>query len=172
MPPTITTSLDGLPANVTTLLSQFAEKTKDSIGADLVSIVLYGSGAEGKLGPASDVNVVVVLRAFVPQRVAGIQGTYLAAHAAIKLTAMFLLEDEIPSATDFFAQKFADIVRRHKVLYGKDVFSSIAISRERKVFRLRQMLLNLTLRLRGSYVSHAQRPERIARILADLAGPL
>ena len=58
------------------------------------------------------------------------------------------------------------------MLYGKDVFSGIAIDHERKLFRLRQMLPNLTLRLRGSCISHGQQPEQVTRILADLAGPL
>ena len=103
MPPTITASTENLPANVATLLSQFVETAKASFASDLVSIVLYGSGAEGKLGPASDVNVLLVLRAFAPEKVVGVQGLYLAAHAAIKLNAMFLLEDEVAPATEFFA---------------------------------------------------------------------
>ena len=47
--------------------------------------------------------------------------------------------------------KFADIVRRHRVLHGVDPFAGVTISRAAAVTRVRQVLLNLVLRLRASY---------------------
>ena len=73
---------------------------------------------------------------------------------------MFLLESEIPSAVECFAQKFADILRRHRVLFGKEVFAARQVPRGPEIFRLRQILLNLTLRLREAYVSRGSRPSR------------
>src|SRR5262249_52923916 len=70
------------------------------------------------------------------------------------------------------AQKFADIARRHRILYGKDVLAGLDVPRTAEIFRLRQILLNLTLRLREAYVARGRRPEQVARILADTLGPL
>jgi hypothetical protein len=44
-----TTILEKLPANIGAVLSAFVNTAKNTLGSDLVSIVLYGSGAEGKL---------------------------------------------------------------------------------------------------------------------------
>lgn len=168
----MTGRLDGLPPQVVTVLSEFIAETQAACGDDLVSIVLFGSAADGHLSPTSDVNVLVVLRAFASERIDGMRNTFLAAEAAIKLRVMFLLEREIDAATELFAQKFADILRRHRTIYGAEVFSAIQIPREAKLFRLRQVLLNLTIRLRGAYVSRGQQPEQVLRLLADSFGPL
>jgi predicted nucleotidyltransferase len=166
------TLLDGVPARVTTVLTDVVATLRDAWATDLVSVVLFGSAAEGKLGPTSDVNLLVVLRTFTPDQVARARDGLLAAEAAIKLRAMFVLDSELPSAANMFAQKFADILRRHRVIFGRDVLSSLKVARQAEIFRLRQVLLNLTLRLRDAYVSHGHQPEQVARILADVLGPL
>jgi predicted nucleotidyltransferase len=164
--------LDGLPAHVATVLSDFAGKAREVLADDLVSIVLFGSAAEGRLKATSDVNLILVLRAFEAEKLAQLGDQLLAADAAIQLRVMFLLESEIPAAVECFAQKFADILRRHRVIFGKDVFAATRVPRAPEIFRLRQILLNLTLRLREAYVSRGQRPEQVVRVLADALGPL
>ncbi len=172
MPQTTSPVIEGLPASVATLLSQFVAAAKETYGTELVSVVLYGSGAEGKLAPTSDVNVLVVLQSFARDKGDRLQNTFLAAEAAIRLRAMFLLREEIPAAVELFAQKFADIFRRNKVLYGSDPFAGITISRKDQIFRLRQILLNLTLRLREAYVARSQNDAEVLRIMANVFGPL
>jgi predicted nucleotidyltransferase len=138
----------------------------------LRSIVLYGSAAEGRLRKTSDVNVIVVLERFDVARLDGLREPLRAAHAAIELTAMFLLEREIPAAVEAFAVKFADIRHRHHVLLGSDPFGSIAPSRAAEIARLRQVLLNTVLRLRQAYLLRSLRDEQAARVVADTAGPI
>jgi hypothetical protein len=164
--------LEGVPANVATVLSTFITTAIDAYSDDLSSVVLYGSAAEGKLTSTSDVNLLVILRSFSRDKTDRIRDSFLAAQAAINLQAMFLLEDEVSSASELFAQKFTDILRRHRVIFGKDPFSTIKIDRADKIFRLRQILLNLALRLRATYVARSQRPEQISRMLTEIAGPL
>jgi predicted nucleotidyltransferase len=164
--------LEGLPGNVAIVLSAFLAAARNDLAADLVSAVLFGSAAEGKLGPTSDVNLLLVLRTFAPDKVGPLRDAFLTAEAAIKLRVMFVLEDEVSSAAELFAQKFADILRRHRTVFGKDVLGPLKVARQSEVFRLRQILLNLVLRLREAYVARGQRPEQVAHILADTFGPL
>ena len=44
--------------------------------------------------------------------------------------------------------KFADIAARHAVIDGRDVFAGLTQSRAAQLTRVRQVLLNLLLRLR------------------------
>jgi len=166
------TRLDGLPGNVAATLSTFLAAARDALAADFVSAVLFGSAAEGKLGPTSDVNLLLVLRKFAPDKILQLRDAFLAAEAAIKLRVMFVQADEVSSAAEFFAQKFADILRRHRIVFGQDVLAALKVSRRAEIFRLRQILLNLVLRLRESYVARGHRPEQVALILADTFGPL
>jgi len=164
--------LDGLPETVAAGLADFIDAARKTLSADLVSAVLFGSAADGRLAPTSDVNVLLVLQAFSPEKFSALRDTLLRAEAAINLRVMFLLETELPSAAEFFAQKFADIRRRHRTLFGRDVLASLAIPRGAKIFRLRQMLLNVVLRTREAYVTRGRRPEQVTRILAEALGPL
>lgn len=155
-----------------TALSKFVDDAKGALGDDLRSIVLYGSAAEDKLRITSDVNIVLVLHRFSPEKMDPFREPFRLAHASIRLTAMFLLADEITSAAEAFAVKFGDIISRHRVLFGDDPFLHLDISRAATVRRLQQVLLNLVLRLRHEYVLSSLREEQAAFAIADAAGPL
>jgi predicted nucleotidyltransferase len=161
-----------LPPDVGRMLDAFVGAARDSFGDELVSVVLFGSAAEGRMRRTSDVNLIVVLRAFDPERAARLAGAYQTASAAIHLDAMFLLEAEVPAAVEAFAVKFADVLRRRRVLHGPDPFTDVRPSRQAEILRLRQVLLNLTLRLRRRYLQDATREEQLALAIADAAGPL
>ncbi|MBV9687112.1 MAG: hypothetical protein JO096_07850 [Alphaproteobacteria bacterium] len=134
--------------------------------------MLFGSAAEGRLRATSDVNLVVVLRRVDPKKLDAIGEAYRFAHAAVGLSAMFLLESEIAVAKDAFAVKFADIITRHKVLYGSDPFVGLTVSREAALHRLLQVLVNLQLRLREHYALSSAYDEQLVRAAADAIGPL
>src|SRR5688572_10756171 len=118
------TALSGLPANVAAILENFVGEARDALGSGLVSVVLFGSAADGQLTETSDVNLILVLAEFDAGKLEEISDTLQAAEAAIQLRVMFLLEREIPAAMECFAAKFADVLRRHRVLFGKEVFAA------------------------------------------------
>jgi predicted nucleotidyltransferase len=161
-----------LPEAVRGPLAAFTSAARRVFADDLLSVVLFGSAAEGRLRQTSDVNMVVVLRAANPTRLEEIGEAYRLAHAAIRLSAMFILESEIAVAKDAFAVKFADIVARHQVLYGSDPFAGLTISREAAMHRLLQVLVNLQLRLRERFALSSAFEEQLALAAADAVGPL
>jgi predicted nucleotidyltransferase len=163
---------ENLPETVRTGLATFLETARQAFGDDLAAVVLFGSAADGRLRPTSDVNVVVVLAGYDPARAAAIGDAYRLAQAAIRLSAMFIVESEIPAASEAFAVKFADIAARHVVLYGRDVFAGLTTSRAATLNRLRQVTLNLLLRLRETYVAGTPFPERLAYAAAEAVAPL
>jgi predicted nucleotidyltransferase len=167
-----TQSAASLPDSVNRALGDLVNAARDAFGDCLASIVLFGSAVEGRLRATSDVNVIVVLTAFQQPQVERFAPALRVARAAIRLQAMFLLASEIPAAVESFAQKFSDIARRRQVLYGPDPFAGLEPPRAATIYRTRQVLLNLILRLRESYAEQIGRDEQIALLLADAAGPL
>jgi predicted nucleotidyltransferase len=161
-----------LPEAVRTTLSEFTAAAQQAFAEDLLSVVLFGSAAEGRLRATSDVNVVLVLRHVDPKKLETIGEAYQFAHAAIRLSAMFILETEISVAKDAFAVKFADIIARHEVLYGPDPFVGLSVSREAALHRLLQVLVDLQLRLRERYALSSAYDEQLATAAADAVGPL
>ncbi|HYE94224.1 MAG TPA: hypothetical protein VEA38_24535 [Terriglobales bacterium] len=164
--------MSDLPAAVTRALDDFVAAARAAFEDTLVAVVLYGSAAEGAMRPSSDVNVIVVLTTFERGAAARLRGPAAVAHAAVGLSAMYLLREEIGAAAEAFAQKFADVRRRRRVLYGEDPFAGVAIPRRALLVRLDQVLLNLTLRLRAAYVTRGLHDEQLVGVVADVAGPL
>lgn len=161
-----------LPEDIARVLDEFTAAAREAFGDQLHSVVLYGSGAEGALRATSDVNVILVLGAFERERADRLREPLRVAHAAVRLKAMFLLAGEVAAATEAFAQKFDDVHRRHRVLWGSDPFAAITPSRAALVARVNQVLLNLTLRMRAAYVERSLRDEQLVRMVADAAAPL
>ena len=166
------TSLPGLPDTVGRALGDFVDAAKRVLGDDLAAVVLYGSAADGTLRASSDVNLILVLSSFDRSRLDSLREPLRFAAAVIRLKVMFLLEDEILPAVQAFAVKFADVLRRRRVLFGHDPFEPIVIPRAAMILRLRQVLLNLAIRLRESYMLRSLREEQLVQVIADSAGPL
>ncbi|OBV38234.1 nucleotidyltransferase domain-containing protein [Janthinobacterium psychrotolerans] len=161
-----------LPTEIERHLALFVGAAQNAFGADLTAAVLFGSAADGQLRATSDVNLLLLLRRFTPQSADVLRAPLRLAHAAVELQVMFLLEDELAPAADAFAVKFADIIARHRILFGSDPFASLHTSREAVLRRLRQVLLNQQLRMRERYLLLSLNEEQLAGAIADAAGPL
>jgi predicted nucleotidyltransferase len=154
------------------VLAEFVARAQSAFGDELRAIVLFGSAAEGRLRATSDVNLVVVLRRFERVQAEQLQRPLRVAQATVRLTPMFLLEAEVPAVAEAFAVKFDDILHRRTLLFGTDPFEQLAIPRAARIFRLKQVLLNLKLRLREQFVSRGLREEQLVLAIADTAAPL
>jgi predicted nucleotidyltransferase len=161
-----------LPAEVTDELDRLVDAARRALGEDLQALVLYGSAAEGRLRATSDVNLVFVLRRFEQERIAALQEPLRTARATVGAAPMFLLASELLDAAEAFAVKFADLLRRRRVLHGEDPFAGLVVPRAAQVRRLRQVVLNQVLRMRERFAVAGLREEQLARALAEAAGPL
>jgi predicted nucleotidyltransferase len=160
-----------VPDDVQRVIDGLVASAREVFGEALRSVILFGSAAEGRMRATSDVNLLFVLTRF-DRTVDAFREPFRFARTAANVSAMFVLNAELDAVAEAFAQKFADIGRRHVVLYGDDAVARISIPRVALVTRLRQVLLNLTLRLRETYVERSLREEQCAVVVADTAGPL
>ena len=161
-----------LPAHVNRVLEEFIAAARQVCGDALRAVVLYGSGAEGRLRATSDVNLILVLTEFTPHMADALREPLRVGQAAARLAVMFLLESEVSAAVNAYAVKYLDIIHRHRILYGSNPFEGLSFSRDACVFRLKQVLLNLRLRLRSLYILRGLNEEQLALVVADAAGPL
>jgi predicted nucleotidyltransferase len=165
-------ALADLPTMVAAMLKTLLATAAGSLGSELRSVVLFGSAAEGRLRATSDVNLIFVLTRFDQAKIDPVREALRAAQAAARVSVMFLLASEVADAAEVFAVKFADIARRHRVLFGDDAFAGISASRSARILRLRQVLLNLVLRLRERYAFTSLREEQLALVVAEAAGAM
>ncbi|MCI0413298.1 hypothetical protein L0222_10930 [bacterium] len=169
---TVSLDLSGLPEGVSRTLSEVISKSLETLGSNLQSVVLYGSAAENRLRPTSDLNLIFVLSNFNRAQVDPLREPLRSAYVTHRLSVMFLLESEINAAIEAFPVKFSDILNRRRVLHGSDPFTGRKIPRSLSIIRLKQVLMNLKLRMRNLYMLRSLREEQLAMVIADMAGPL
>jgi predicted nucleotidyltransferase len=154
------------------VLSDVVDQAKAAFEDDLLSIVLFGSAAEDKLRPLSDVNLMFVLERFESGRADSFRETLRMAHSAVRASVMFMLKEELPIAAELFAVKFNDIQSRHRVLFGADLLAGHVVDEVELRRRLREVLLNLSIRLRERYVLISLHEEQLVTVIAKAAPPL
>jgi len=159
-----------LPPTVATVLQEFVATLADTLA--LESVILFGSAAEGRLRPTSDVNLLVIASDWTLEQLDAARTALRSGRAAAGLTVMFLKSAQVAAAVESFAVKFADIKARHRVLLGSSPFDSMQITREAALRRVQQVLLNLELRMRERYVMEGDRDERLEQMIADATGPI
>lgn len=161
-----------LPVAAEQVLTTLVQAARVALQDDLSCILLYGSGAEGRLRPSSDLNLLFVLKSFRRERVDAFREPLRMGRMAQRASVMFLLESELPLFAEAFAVKFDDLLRRHRVLYGENLLTRFAPSRPARIQRLRQIVFNLALRLRERYAALSLRDEQLVGVVNDLLGPL
>jgi len=129
-------------------IKEFVGKMQAAAGANLESVILYGSAASGDYNPEfSNVNLLCVLR----------DGSYpklLALAAVVKWwerqkqsPPLFMTREELERSTDVFAIELIDMQQHHRVLWGGDVIEGLKISmrlhRVQVEYELREKLLLL-----------------------------
>jgi predicted nucleotidyltransferase len=165
-------AIEDLPVAVRGVLTEFIDALVTVAGPALESVLLFGSAAEGRLRPTSDLNVLVMAASIDAAQLNALREPLRCGRAAAGLTVMFLEDAEFADACECFAMKFGDIKARHRVLYGRDPFTAFEIPRAAAIRRLQQVLLNLKLRLRERYALDGDQNDRLAASLADITGPV
>ena len=135
------------------LISEFVEKIRAASGANLVSVILYGSGAEGEFHPEySDLNVLCVLRDASFASLSKIADVVEWWRAKKHRPPLVLTPADLKTSADVFSIEFVDMKQRYRVLYGEDVLNTLHVPMtfhraqleyelREKLFLLRQHLL-------------------------------
>jgi hypothetical protein len=151
------------------LLNQLVEKLRKAHGADLVSVVLYGSAAEAGQHDEgfSDINVLSVLRQVSTRELAQAQPVFewWAQHQT--LPPLLLSEQEVASSTDCFAIEFHDMRHRRRILFGRDVIEGLVIDEAFYRVQVEYELRIKLLRLRQKAAAVLSNRTLLCRLLLD-----
>src|ERR1700690_181288 len=100
------------------LISEFVEKIKTAAGANLVSVILYGSGAEGEFHPEySDLNLLCVLRDASFASLSKLTETVEWWRKEKPHPPLLLTLAELKASADTFSIEFVDMKQRHRLLF-------------------------------------------------------
>ncbi|HEX6966969.1 MAG TPA: nucleotidyltransferase domain-containing protein [Gemmatimonadaceae bacterium] len=153
-----------------TLDDLVAQLTK-AFGSGLRSVVLYGSAAAGEHIPnRSDYNVLVIadgLDLETLRRGAAVSRAWAEVGNAAPL---ILTTHEWHSSADVFAMEYADILERHRVLYGAAPFDGIAVDKHDLRMELEHQAKGKVLQLRRAILaSHGEAKRHIELLSSSLS---
>jgi hypothetical protein len=109
-------------------ISDFIERLRDAAGANLESVILFGSAVAGDYHPEfSNVNLFCVIR---DSSFAALQALSPAVKwwdAQKQPPPLFMTHEELRRAVDVFTIELIDLQQHHRVLFGEDVVQGLSI---------------------------------------------
>ncbi|MDP9170680.1 MAG: nucleotidyltransferase domain-containing protein [Acidobacteriota bacterium] len=151
-----------------TELEELVEKLKKALGADLLSVVLYGSAVTGDHHENfSDYNVLCILNQVTPAELAASEPVFRWWKEQGNPSPLLLTEREVTNSADCFAIEFHDIREHHKILFGADLVSNLAIDTSFYRAQVEHDLRAKLLRLRQKASGILSDKDVLRRLLVD-----
>jgi len=133
-------------------INEFISRLRAASGENLLSVILYGSAADGEFHPDfSNVNLLCVLRESSFSALTAIAPAVEWWAKQKHHEPLVLTGEELERSTDVFSIEFLDMQQRHRVLFGEDVLNGLQIPmhlhRAQLEYELREKLILLRERL-------------------------
>jgi len=130
------------------LISDFVDKLRATAGDNLLSVVLYGSAAQGDFHPEySDLNLLCVVRETSFSALARISAVVEWWRGKKHHPPLVLTPEELRTTADVFSIEFLDMKQRYRVLWGEDVLKTLEVPmhlhRSQLEYELREKLFLL-----------------------------
>ncbi|MSV29264.1 MAG: nucleotidyltransferase domain-containing protein [Bryobacterales bacterium] len=154
--------------NIQRLLTEVVEKLKKTHGDALVSVVLYGSAAEGDHHAGySDINLLCVLRQVTPLELAAAEPVFKWWREKGNPSPLLLSRHELETSMDCFPIEFHDIKSQNRILFGEDVVSGLAVEYRYHRSQVEHELRAKQLRLRQKAAGVLSDQDLLRRLLGD-----
>jgi len=155
----------------TMTLDDLVTQLRAAYGARLNSVVLFGSAAAGEHIPKrSDYNVLLLLNEIDASSLASASGVARAWSDAGNPPPMTMTVDEWRGSADVFPMEYADILDRHRVLYGTPPFDGLSVSMHDLRLQLEHQAMGKLLQLRqGTLLAGVDGKRQVELIAASLS---
>ena len=152
-------------------LDELVDQWKKVSGARLNAVGLYGCAAAGEHIPKrSDYNVLVVVDELSMQHMRTGAAVARAWGEGGNPPPLTLTSAEWRGSADIFPMEYADILERHRVLYGKPPFDGIAVDRAHLRLQLEHEAMGKLLKLRqGVLASGGDEKAQLELLAASLS---
>jgi hypothetical protein len=116
-----------VPKNPEEIFEEFADDFKNVFGSDLISIILYGSGASGHYVPGkSDLNFLIVLSEGGIDNLDGAFSTVAQWRKRKAAIPLFMTKAEILSSRDSYPIEFLSMKKHYVLVSGEDVLGGLS----------------------------------------------
>jgi hypothetical protein len=129
-------------------IDEFVKRVRDAGGANVESVILFGSAVAGDFHPGlSNVNLLCVLRDSSFQALQALSSAAKWWDKQKQPPPLCMTKQELQRSTDVFTIELLDMQRHHRVLFGEDVLTGLRIPmdlhRVQVEYELREKLILL-----------------------------
>lgn len=150
------------------VLDEFVAKLKGVAGANLDSVVLYGSAAAGDYQHGfSDFNLLCLLHKLDAGALAALRPAIAWWREKGQPNPMVFTLDELQRSADVFAIELLDIKARHKVLSGGDHFASLNVPMDLHRVEVERELRTNVIRLRSHFLAVGADPKKQLALMSE-----
>ncbi len=144
------------PARPEEIFEDFSSDYREAFGSDLLSIILYGSGARGEYIPKkSDLNFMIVLSENGMNRLSKAIPLVSKWHKKRVNTPLFLTPASIASSLDTFPIEFLNIKAAHKVVCGENFLKNLAFDKNYMRLQCEQEVKGKLIQLKKHFLETA-----------------
>ena len=130
-------------------LDELVRQLKLAYGDGLRSVVLFGSAVAGEHNPkSSDYNVLVIVDSLPLEKLRAVSAVSKAWAEDGNPPPMTFTTREWKSSADIFPMEYADILERHRVLFGNPPFDGIRVAPSDLRLEVEQQTMGKLLQLR------------------------
>lgn len=145
---------------------ELVEQLRAAYGPELRSVVLYGSAAAGEhIAKRSDYNILVLVDSLSLDRLTAAAAVARAWNEAGNPAPLTMTTKEWKSSADIFAMEYADVLERHKILYGESPLDGIRVDPRDLRLQLEHEAMGKLLKLRQGVLASGGDPRRQLELL-------
>jgi hypothetical protein len=149
-----------------TNINDFVSRLRDAAGANLASVILYGSAAAGDFVPdSSDRNLLCVLHETSFAQLGKLAPAVSAWTAHKNRAPLFMGTEELRRSADVFSIELLDMKNSYRVLWGEDILSALVIQTRFHRMQLEYELREKVILLRQGLFAAAGDAARIWELL-------
>ena|SRR5579864_1158611 len=125
----------------TELTNEFVSRMRAAAEEKVLSVILYGSGADGEFHPEySDLNLLCVVRDASFASLAKLAEVVEWWRAKKHHPPLILTVEELNASASVFSIEFVDMKQRYRVLFGEDALRNLNVPMTLHLFQLRYEL--------------------------------
>lgn len=153
----------------TMTLDQLVSQLRAAFAGDLRAVILYGSAAAGEhLPKKSDLNVLVLVETLSAEALTRASATVRAWVEGDNPPPLVMTVDEWHGSADIFPMEYADILDRHRVLFG-DLRTDVRVDPSHLRLQLENEAMGALLQLRRGALAAGSDPKAQLALLENSA---
>ena len=146
----------------------FIDDLRTTHGANLASVILYGSAATGDFIPTrSDYNILIALYKITPRDLRNAHASVREWHKLGHPVPVYFTVSELQNAADVFPIEFHQMEAARKVLYGTDVLEGVRISDKFLRHQVEYELRSKLILLRRQYIPASESVDGLKTLMAE-----